>query len=109
VANHFGLVRPGNSIPVFWHEGCFVHKSIGHRDSRLPTRKELDAAAELYEEAVALYEAAKVEFEALQKSIEERLRQRTPPTAQELLDEQSARAKLFLARVRLSRRVPPGN
>jgi hypothetical protein len=67
----------------------------------LPTRKEPDATK------LALYEAAKAELEELQKVIRQR-QQRRLPTGPEILKEQSARAKVFLARVRLSGRPPDG-
>ena len=71
----------------------------------MPTRKEFNLASELYEEAVATYEAAKAEFEALAKVIQKSLANGRDPSAKELCAEESARAKLFVARVRLSRQA----
>ena len=78
------------------------HDRIGNR--AMPTRKEFDLASELYEEAVAMYEAAKAEFAALETMIQNTLAMGKAPSAGELSAEEAARAKLFVARVRLSRR-----
>ena len=69
----------------------------------MPTQKEFDLASELYEEAVAMYEAAKAEFAALETMIQNTLAMGKAPSAEELSAEEAARAKLFVARVRLSR------
>jgi hypothetical protein len=73
----------------------------------MSSRQEFDTSTALYEEAVAMYEAAKVEFEALQETIADRLRSGTGPTSTELDEEERVRANLFFARVRLSRRTSP--
>jgi hypothetical protein len=78
------------------------HDRIGNR--AMPTRKEFDLASELYEEAVALYEGAKAEFEALETLIRVAIAKGEAPSTEELSAEETARAKLFMARVRLSRR-----
>ena len=75
----------------------------------MPTRKEFDAATVLHDEAVAMYEAAKAEFEALHRAIRTTIDRGESPTAIERSEEQSARARLFVARVRLSRRQNLGD
>jgi hypothetical protein len=70
-------------------------------------RKDIDAPRALYEEAVAMHDAAKAEFDAIETLIRDRNRTSRLATGAELLEAQRARAKLFLARVRLSRREPP--
>ena len=73
----------------------------------MTTRREIDAALALYDEAVAMFEAAKAEFEALERQIMERRAAGEHLTASETLEEERVRASLFLARVRLSKRVNP--
>ena len=68
----------------------------------MPTQKEFDLASELYEEAVAMYEAGKAEFAALQTMIQNTLAM-GKARAWRTLVEEAGRAKLFMARVRLSR------
>ena len=72
----------------------------------MTTRKEFDAAAALFEEAVSMYEAAKAEFDALQQAIHERLMKGELPPVVELNREELARVSLFKARERLARRAP---
>jgi hypothetical protein len=50
-----------------------------------------------------MYEAAKADFEALQTTIRETLNACRAPTAAEISEEERGRAKLFVARVRLSK------
>ncbi len=73
----------------------------------MPTREELDEAQALFDEAVARYEAAKAEFDALEILIQRTLRNGGAPTHRDLIDEERARAKLYLARLRLSERELP--
>jgi hypothetical protein len=73
----------------------------------MPSREEFDAASALYEEAVALYEAAKADFEALQTALAETIKRGRRLTTSQWIDEERAREKLFLARVRLEKRQPP--
>ena len=68
----------------------------------MPTRQEYDVHSALYEEAVAMYEAAKAEFERFEKLIRATVSKNRLPTSTQLSHEESARAKLFQARVRLS-------
>jgi hypothetical protein len=73
----------------------------------MPSRDKFDEARALFEEAVAMYEAAKEEFEALQTTIRHALSNGRTPSAEQLSEEECARARLFLAGVRLSRRQSP--
>jgi hypothetical protein len=66
--------------------------------------REEDAATALYEESVAMYEAAQENFDRRQAQIRRRLERGEAPTDQELKEEEAARARLFICRVRLSRR-----
>jgi hypothetical protein len=66
-----------------------------------------EAPATLFDEAVAIYEAAKEEFEALQRAILEQLRTREFVPVSELNKEELARVNLFYARERLSRHKRP--
>ena len=69
----------------------------------MPTRQEYDVRSALYEEAFALYEAAKADFQALEKVIREQFPRGLAPLHSELSDEEASRTRLFLARLRLSR------
>jgi hypothetical protein len=66
----------------------------------MPTQKESDEAAARNEESVALYEAAKAEFEALAAAIAAQIAAGSIPTNAELLKEEQARARLSAARRR---------
>jgi hypothetical protein len=68
-----------------------------------PYRDERDA---LYEEAKAIFDSAKAEFEAIQQTIRITLDRGRSITANDLLEEERLRARLFMARVRLSKREP---
>jgi hypothetical protein len=70
----------------------------------MPTREEFDQSSALFEEAVALYEAAKAEFEAIEQLIQRTVRNGRAPSNEELIAEERARAKLYLARLRLTDR-----
>ena len=76
----------------------------------MSTKKEdhFDEARALYEEALAMFEAAKAEFEALEAVILRSLSEGKELRAAYLAQEELARSRLFVARVRLSRRTPPG-
>jgi hypothetical protein len=80
----------------------------------MPTREEIHAAQTLYDEAVAMYEAAAEEFAALEKVITEALRGGRKPSDADLKEETRLRAKVSIARYQVSRRVltimrpPPG-
>ena len=71
----------------------------------MPTREEIQAAQALYDEAVAMYEAAAEEFAALEKVITEALRGGRRPSDADLKEEDRLRAKLSIARYQVSRRV----
>jgi hypothetical protein len=77
----------------------------------MPSREEFEAATALYQEAVAMYEAAQAELEALKKAIADTIRRGGSPTGTALAEEDELRAKLFTAADRLSRRrhrrLPP--
>jgi hypothetical protein len=66
----------------------------------MATKKELDEALARHEEAVVLYEAAKVEFEALAATIAAQIGAGAIPTNADLLKEEQARGKLAAARRR---------
>ena len=70
-------------------------------------REDFEAAMALYDEAVAMYGAAKAEFEALEQQIMERLASGRELTAAASLEEERVRASLFFARVRLSKHANP--
>jgi hypothetical protein len=70
----------------------------------MATQKEFAEAMRLYDEAMAMCEAARADFEALEQKIKERLATGTALTESEALEEERVRASLRLARVRLSRR-----
>jgi hypothetical protein len=57
-----------------------------------------------HDELVALYEVAKAEFDALQRSIHEQLMAGKAPSASELEKEELARSRLYAARYSLFRR-----
>ena len=82
-------------------------KTSPSRSNAMATRKEFDEAMRLYDEAIAVYEAAKAEFEALEHQIMERRAAGEELTMSETFEEERVRAALFLARVRLSKRVNP--
>ena len=71
----------------------------------MPTRDDRDA---IFEEAKASFEAAKLEFEALERVVKKTVHEGRALTGDIVLKEQSARARLFLARVRLSKVQPLG-
>lgn len=64
----------------------------------MPTRDEFDDATALFDKAVAMYEAAKVEFETLRRKIRSEIRENVDYQALEL-----AQWKLFKSRARLMR------
>jgi hypothetical protein len=68
-------------------------------------RFEFEAGDALYEEAVAMYEAARVDFEALEKLIAQALETGQPPSTDDLREEERLRTALFDARIRLSQRI----
>jgi hypothetical protein len=69
----------------------------------VPTREELAARSARYEEALVVYETARAEFEALETAIREHLDRRAPPTPTQENEDDAARARLFVARVQLTR------
>ena len=68
----------------------------------MPSREEFEAAHALYDEAVALYEAAKAEFEILQRTIAETIHNGRPPSDAALSEAERLRTKLFVAAERVS-------
>ena len=68
------------------------------------TPEKSSAATTLYDETVAMYEAAKAEFEATTKTFQDRVRSGSVPSASDIVEEESARARLFFTSVQLSRR-----
>jgi hypothetical protein len=62
---------------------------------------------DLYREAEVAFYTAKAEFERLLETVNKAIAEGRPLTNRELNEEDRARARLFLARVRLSRRRPP--
>ncbi len=73
----------------------------------MPNREQFDADLALYDEAVALYEAAKAEYEALEAGIQRTRAAGRTPSSIELAVTEATHARLFMAEVRLSRRLPP--
>jgi hypothetical protein len=71
----------------------------------MTTRKELDAAPAPSDDAVAIYEAAKAEFDRLQQVIHERVLRGEPAPLWEFNREELARVTLFRARERLVQRA----
>jgi hypothetical protein len=71
----------------------------------MATQYQFGAADTLYGEAVAMYEAARADFEALEKLIARAVEKGQPPSADELREEERLRSDLFDARIRLSQRL----
>lgn len=71
----------------------------------MPTRHERKKRDALFEEARATFEASKAEFEALQKTVRKSMVEGRALSSEILREEKRARDKLFLARVRLSKRL----
>ena len=68
----------------------------------MPTAQEHDPHSGLFQEAIAMYEAAKAECERVEKLKWATVANNRAPTPMQLSSVESARAQLFLARVRLS-------
>ena len=68
------------------------------------SREDVEAAQAPYDEAVALYAAAKANFQFLKERIAETIRSGRSPTSEALTEEDDLRAKLFVAAARLSSR-----
>jgi hypothetical protein len=64
---------------------------------------EFDESRPLFDEAVAAYEAAKEEFDVLQMRVRQQLGTELGPTSAEFIQEERARARLYIARIRLTR------
>jgi hypothetical protein len=73
----------------------------------MPSPAEFDQSCPLFDEAVAAYEAAKEEFDVLQMRIRLQLGTDLGPTTAEFIQEEQARARLYIARVRLTRHERP--
>ncbi len=67
----------------------------------MPTRKEFEVHCAFYEEAIALYEAAKIDFENVMASIRSRIRAGRPPTLSDTVAEEEVRAEFLAAITRL--------
>jgi hypothetical protein len=70
-------------------------------------REERDERDALYEEAKATFESARADFERLLDTVSRAIAEGRVLTEDDLRSEERARARLFLARVRLSKREPP--
>ena len=73
----------------------------------MPSRADFDRLNLLIAEAVALCEAAQLELEHLQEQIQESIAKGRAITDSMIAEEQCERARLFVARVSLSRRRRP--
>lgn len=71
----------------------------------MSTREEQDHRDVLFEEARAIFESSRVEFEALQKAVRKTVDEGRVLTGDLLREEEKARKRLFLARVRLAKRL----
>ena len=79
--------------------GVVDHDGRGH--ARMVN--EFDEARALFDESVAMYEAAKAEFDALQRAIHEQVMAGKALLASQLNQEELTRVRLFHARDRLWR------
>lgn len=73
----------------------------------MQTRREFNDARALFDEAIAIYEAAKREFEALQATLQRSYRLQPQRVAELERAADAARAKLFFVRVRVFGRGMP--
>jgi hypothetical protein len=73
--------------------------------SPMATRHERERRDALFEEARAIFEASKAEFEALQKAVKKTMAEGRALSGEILREQKRARDKLFLARVRLAKRL----
>jgi hypothetical protein len=70
----------------------------------MPIGERLEAAISAYVEAVAMYEAAKADFEILQSDIAETIVSGDTPTSATLAEEERLRIRVFAAAAAVSRR-----